>query len=442
MGGGGGRDDGSAGRHCGLHAHQANNAIESDIYPNSYILRRRHEVVATHNSNSHSTNTTRLSLARSEHTLSVVGNKAYVFGGETGAGKLASNDIHSVTLDSSGKPDSEYALIPAVADIGADKVPAPRKQHAACGFNVCVAMFGGVGEDEKLVDNEPIIWLFNSAKPAWETMKAANSDPAPKQRSSARLFNYRNSLVLYGGIDASGEKLNDVWHFSYVDKTWTQLPDAPISTPHASLWDGALYLVTGSDNMSGDLHFLQLAVKKDQKQEWGTVSFPTNPLTPGPLPRQGAGLLGTSTGYGRNYLLYMFGARQHSPVVSAETVGNAQSEESKDAAPQYWSDMWTFQLPSSQPEVKATTNLYDAMKPSKIKDSIREAIGAESGKHSWAEVEVLPPSDLVIPEGKVHPGPRGFFASDVMEDGRSVVLWGGVNPKGEKEGDGWIIKIE
>lgn len=322
-------------------------------------------------------------------------------------------------------------------------MPSPRKQHAACAFNVCVAIFGGIDDSGQLADSESIIWLFNTGKSAWETMQAVDPEKAPKQRRSARLFDYKNSLVLYGGVDASGAELTDVWHFDYVKKTWTQLPDAPISTSHAALWDGALYLVSGSDNMSGDLHFLQLAVKPDQERSWSTVSFPTNPLTPGPLPRQGAGLLGTSTGYGRNYLLYMFGARQHSPVVSAETAGNAQSEEeTKDAAPQYWSDMWTFQLPSSQPEVKATTNIYDAIKPSKMKDSIREALGADSGKHSWADVEVLPPADLDIPEGKVHPGPRGFFASDVMEDGRSVVLWGGINAKGEKEGDGWIIKLE
>lgn len=340
-----------------------------------------------------------------------------------------------------GKPDSQYALIPAVPDVEGGKVPSARKKHAACAFNVCVAVFGGVDDAGQLADSEPVIWLFNTGKSAWETMQAADSEKAPKPRSSARLFDFRNSLVLYGGVDASGAELNDVWHFDYVEKTWTQFSDAPISTSHAALTDGALYLVSGSDNMSGDLHFLQLAVKQGQPRGWSTISFPTNPLTPGPLPRQGAGLLGTSTGYGRNYLLYLFGARQHAPVVSAETVGDAQSEEeSKSAAPQYWSDMWTFQLPSSQPEVKLSP--IDALKPSKVKDTIREAIGVESGKHSWADVEVLPPTDLDIPEGKVHPGPRGFFASDVMEDGRSVVLWGGINAKGEKEGDGWIIRLE
>lgn len=373
----------------------------------------------------------------------MIGDKAYIFGGETGAGKLASNDIHSVQLLPSEKPDSLYALIPAVPDERGGKVPAARKKHAACALNVCVAVFGGLDDDGKLVESEPVIWLFNAGKSAWETLQAADSENAPTQRSGARLFDYRNSLILYGGSDDSGQPLKDVWFFDYVKNTWTQLPDAPLSTRHAALWDGVLYLVSGSDNMSGELHFLQLSVKDGQEREWSSISFPTNPLTPGPLPRQGAGLLGASTGYGRNYLLYGFGAREHAPVVSAETAGNAQSEEeSKDDAPQYWSDMWTFQLPSSQPQAKATMNLYDVIMPSKIKDSIREAFGADSGQHSWADVEVLPPSDLDIPEGKVHPGPRGFFASDTMEDGKSVVLWGGINAKGEKEGDGWIVKLE
>ena len=66
----------------------------------------------------------------------------------------------------------------------------------------------------------------------------------------------------------------------------------------------------------------------------------------------------------------------------------------------------------------------------------------DSGKHSWAEVEVLPPADLEESAGKIHPGPRSAFAVDVMKDKRSVVIWGGVNPKGEREGDGWIIKLE
>jgi hypothetical protein len=92
--------------------------------------------------------------------------------------------------------------------------------------------------------------------------------------------------------------------------------------------------------------------------------------------------------------------------------------------------------------VKATTNFTEALKPAKIKDKIREALGMDDGKHSWYEVVVEPPTELPESEGKLHPGPRASFACDVMVDGQSVVIWGGTNPKGELEGDGWIIKLE
>jgi hypothetical protein len=45
-------------------------------------------------------------------------------------------------------------------------------------------------------------------------------------------------------------------------------------------------------------------------------------------------------------------------------------------------------------------------------------------------------------DGKLHPGPRAFFGADVMHDEKSIALWGGVNAKGERTGDGWVIRLE
>jgi hypothetical protein len=150
-----------------------------------------------------------------------------------------------------------------------------------------------------------------------------------------------------------------------------------------------------------------------------------------------------TTGYGRQYLLYMFGSRMESQSVQAEADEHSQPQEQPATKlPPFWSDLWTYQLPSSSPEVKPTTAVYEALKPAKIKDKIRGALGLDDGQHSWCEVEVLPPTNLEAAGGKLHPGPRASFAADVMKDGRTVVIWGGVNPKGEREGDGWMIKLE
>ena len=346
-----------------------------------------------------------------------------------------------MTLASADKPEPDYSIIPAVPDVEGGKVPVARKKHAACAFNVCVAVFGGVDESDQVFNEDATIWLYNTAKSAWETLEPAKSDEAaPQPRSGAGLFNLKNNLVLYGGHDKSGEALKDVWMFDYVEKAWSQRPHTPVWSSSAALADGVLYLVSGNDNMGGDLHFLPLMAKREE-QKWQTIPFPTNSLAPGPRARHGGGLLPVTTGYGRHYLTYMFGARQ-SGITDEES--DEKPPPAVEATPddvQYYSDMWIYQLPSAAPEAKITTNIMESLKPAKIKDVIRGSLGFDSGKHSWTEAEVLPPTDLEATAGKVHPGPRGFFGCDVMEDGRSLVVWGGVNAKGEKEGDGWVIKL-
>lgn len=371
-------------------------------------------------------------MARSGHSISIVKDKAWIYGGTTAAGKIASKDIHAVALPTAEEPDSQYSAIPALAENEEDGVPNPRTKHAACAFNVCIAVFGGLDESGQTID-EGHIWLFVTAKSSWETLKPKDpSAPAPEARSEAHLFDHKNKLLLYGGKNKSGESLKDVWLFDYVERTWTRLPEAPVPSTEAAYTNGILHLISGNDNVSGNLHILAITPGKGEEHIWHTLEFPTNPLTPGPRPRTGAGLLPIHMGHGRLYLLYLFGKRE----LSGENSG------SESADPPYWSDMWTYQLPSAANEAKATLNVAEMLKPARIKDSIRSALGADSGGYSWSEVEVLPPKDLEAVAGKVHPGPRGYFGCGVLKDGKSVVIWGGLNAKGETEGDGWIIRLE
>lgn len=292
-----------------------------------------------------------------------------------------------------------------------------------------IAIFGGVDEVGALIDQQPSLWLFHTTSSTWESLLPANPAGVPTPRSQAHLFAHNDMLVLYGGVDASHALLQDVWTFSLTTKLWTSLPAAPVHAANAAVCDGVLYLVSSPSPVSSDLHFLPVVPPPHEgPHEWATVPFPTSPLTPGPRPRAHAALLPVSTGYGRNYLLYLFG--QADPTTTPAT---------------YFSDVWTYQLPSSAHELKPTTTLSDTIKPAKIKDAIRGVLGMDSGNHSWAEVEVMPPSERdlnLASEGKVHPGPRGVVGADVMADRKGVVVWGGRNPKGEREGDGWMIRLE
>ena len=363
-------------------------------------------------------------------------NKLYIFGGTTAAGKLASVDVHVITLKQTEKPEPDYAVIPAITDAKNGEVPAARSKHAACKLNVCVAVFGGVDEAGGLIDDG--LWLFVTAKSAWEKAKPSTSPEGAKPcaRSGAKLFETNNNLVLYGGDDANGTPLSDVWYFDYVSSSWTELPSAPTSSTAAALVDSTLYIISHTGTISSDVHHLPIHPSDPTPPKWETTSYPTNPLTPGPLPRTGAGLLPITTGHGRHYLLYLFGVRSEALSLTSASTDDAQPPA------EYWSDLWTYQIPSSSPEAKLTTSLSDAIKPAKIKDKIRSALGFETGERSWYEVEVLPPRDLEGAGGKVHPGPRGWMGCDVAEDGSSAVVWGGVNAKGEREGDGWVIKLE
>lgn len=238
-------------------------------------------------------------------------------------------------------------------------------------------------------------------------------------------------VIVHGGrTSQSADVQKDTWLFDFASRSWTQLPEAPAAASVAAFTEGKLYTITGENDVSSELHVLDIgsseAERKGKTLAWQTISFPTNPLTPGPRPREGSALLPISTGLGRQYLVYLFGCRK---------ISDSESKEAETSSP-FYSDIWTLQLPSKSPAPTSWTDF----KPAVIKDAIREKLGYDTGMHSWAEVDVEPTEQLGH-EGKVHPGPRGFFGADVTGDGKNVVLWGGLNVKDEKESDGWLLTL-
>lgn len=415
----------------------------------------------------------RTSLARSNHSLTIVGGKAYIFGGETGPDQLATTDIHAISLISESEAEKNgeplYALLPAlpvgstggeasgIRDDDSDGVPAQRSRHAACAFNVCVAVFSGSDENGEAIDEKGRIWLFNTAKSAWEFIgpKLGEQD-VPEARTEGKLFECDNDLVLHGGFSKSGEMRKDTWHFSYPNKTWTRLPDAPQANTNASLANGVLWLLTiapESNGLNGYIHSLPISSSASLTKgtAWTSKSFPTNPLIPSPEPRVAGGLLPVTTGHGRFYLLHFFGASppsskttQAPEASNAESSGEGtESEPSASAERTQFPDVWTLQLPSTTPGRKASW--AETLRPAALKDNIRSAFKTESGTNAWAEVDVQPPALDKLTDGeagKVHPGPRAWFGCDVLKDGATVMIWGGLNAKGEREGDGWLVKLE
>lgn len=351
-----------------------------------------------------------LALARSHHSVTIIGDKAYIFGGQKEDGSLCTSDVHAVALPSDRPQNTEYACYPAV-----DVCPPPRTRHAACALNDGLVVNGGRDENGEALDEESGIWQWDTDTAKWSRVNAEGE--APEARYNHWIFpgDKEDTLIIHGGV-VNGELAKDTWLFDFKTCTWTELPSASSSPMAAQFVNNTLITISADSDMNGTVNYLDLG-----KSEWSTVEFPTHPLHPGPRPRVGSALIPVTTGFGRRYLLYLLGSRQDVKVASSDKAFT-------DDHP-FYSDIWSLQIPS---------NSYSA---SSLKDVIRDHLpGTNSGSFSWAEVEIAPIEPMQS-EGKVHPGPRGFFGADVSSDGKSVIIWGGINAKGETESDGWLLKV-
>jgi hypothetical protein len=417
-------------------------------------------------------------LSRSYHTLTVVNDHAYIFGGETEHGELAGNEVHIVALPlkSKGPGEPDYKCVPALGEEGGDgSVPTPRAGHSACRVGEKWFVFGGKGNDGQVLKEEGRVWVFDTTTLKWgyfnptgaiypdprfyhasasieqplppgqdgklhalgSQIQESISQTLPKliSKPSPPVELYGTLFISSGVSSPTSEPLEDNWAFTIASQTWSQLPSISfdfLSPPRLATANNHLYLITGSAEVASEIHQLPIPrqilhgnygdtdIPSEPPSPWLAVPFPTNPLIPGPRPRKGAGLLPITTGNGRFYLLYLFGEK-------ASTTSSANEGELRT----FWSDIFSYQLPASTASAAS------------IKDATRSTMGIGTGEGTWAEVNVIANeegSKQSGAEGKSHPGPRGWFGSDVIGRG-DVVLWGGINGKEEVEGDGWIIHV-
>lgn len=372
-----------------------------------------------------------MALARSHHTVTVIDDKAYIFGGQTSGGKLCTTDVHAISLPSQTKPAAEYACYPAFpvkeTATGELLVPSPRQGHAACARGKYVLIHGGSDENGTPIDEDACLWTWDSETLRWSKIHAEvqiGRDLVPKAGHDIFVDEKQDILVLHGGRSTSGQT-GETWLYDFNAVAWTRLPSCPVAPSSSAFVDDALYSISSDSELGGSIHVLKLGSNATDRAnpdtlKWEKVDFPSNPLAPGPKSRVGGALIPISTGYGRYYLAYLLGRSE---------VGGQGSEDEQQAA--FYSDIWSFQAPTH------------GITPASVKDAIRDKLpgSVESGSYSWAEVEILP-TEQVEHEGKVHPGPRAFFGASSCLGGKGVVFWGGVNAKGEQEADGWLLKIE
>lgn len=381
-------------------------------------------------------------LKRSHHSLCIGSDgKAYIFGGELAPGDVCSNDIHRIVLPTKDG-EAQHSRIPA----GEGEVPFPRTKHSMCVQGHELALFGGLDDKGHVVDQDSCIWVFDTETCKWRkrttSSHASQTAGTPQSRFDHKLFSHNGNLILHGGQSAEENLLNDTWFLDLTSGTWSKLPDAPVHSDSVAFADGTLYAISQQPTESFcRIHTLDIGdhvPSTDPASLLTTLAWQAASSSAEDVPphsRIGAGFFPITTGYGRQYLTYLFGSAAKNVPMSTSTTTVSTWERSEP--PIFYSDFWTYQIASKSTKPKSWMDL----KPAAIKDGIRNAFGKASGENEWAEVEVQAPEQEAH-EGKVHPGPRAFFGMDVGADGMGIVLWGGVNPRGEKEGDGWLIRFE
>lgn len=337
------------------------------------------------------------------------------------------------------KPAADYACYPAFpvkeTSTGDILVPAPRSRHAACARGKYVLIHGGSDASGNPIEEDACIWLWDSETLSWAKIHAVTQigkTLAPRDSHEILLDEKQDFLILHGGRIGSGseqKQTGETWLYDFGAVAWSELPSCPSPSSNAALVNDTIYSI-GSDasDVSGSIHILKLGPNATERSkpgalQWTKADFPTSPLAPGPRPRVGGALVPISTGMGRNYLVYLFGCREH--------VDFTPSKASENEEHPFYSDIWSLQLPTQ------------GFNPASIKDALRDHLpgSMESGSMSWAEVEIMP-TEQTQHEGKVHPGPRGFFGASPCLGGKGVVLWGGVNANKQKEADGWMLNIK
>lgn len=410
---------------------------------------------------------TSVPLPRSQHTVSVVKGRAYIFGGESAAGRLADNDMHVVILPSSGVLEADYTTYTARSENGLDDVPSPRKGHAAVVIGDSIYISGGEGVTP--ADEKGRIWVYSTVSNTWSYLDPATGSLFPSQRTAhaaagsehpgPKTTTYREKapqapadpakfvpepavpdswgtiFIVGGRLVSDGQLSSEVLAFDVRSRTWSNVPPVPgqpRDSASLSIVGDRLYLFGGKGVetfASGATAYL------DVSQVWQHAEGGTTPLNSGwawqevlqtekegraamaPQARSNAGLVSVTTGQGRQYLLALGGETENSGYVD---------------------DIWALQLPSERSTAAST------------KDGIRATIKKDTHESQWAEVQYQHVDTKGEEEKEISGrpkkglGPRGQFgiAKGTEVDGATCVVWGGRDIDGNVLGDGWMVTVE
>lgn len=393
-----------------------------------------------------------VTLSRSNHSISVINGRAYIFGGDLPSGQLANNDMHLVILPSSSVLEADYKSISARPQMKDGPVPAPRRGHTAVVVENDIYIFGGQTAS-KSPEEVGRVWVYDviSAKWSFHDPKAdapyppsrymhsavSSDEPGPVNPSENTVDLQKQeidasktvpipppsdswgTMFIYGGKSVDGETiLNDVWGFDITARVWYPLPPAPSPARLGAsfiLADDVLYRIGGeiSEGKTPRIDFLEISgllKVKERGEAFYKVALPallrewtTAPLT---APVTASVIRPVDSGTGKKLLLPISAGVQKLGAVDVTPSGNTRmagvdfpSEESSE--------------PKSVVDVSVQyLDLYEDVV--KEEDSATVAFKAVEGFAVGAGTEV---------------------------EAASLVVWGGRDESGEPVSKGYLVTV-
>lgn len=146
--------------------------------------------------------------ARSSHAIAVVGNKAYVFGGEFTPRVPVDNKLYVFDLDD---------LTWSIADVTGE-VPPPRVGVTMAAVGGIIYVFGGRDAEHKELNE---LYCFDTSTNKWALLSSGETGPAHRSYHSTAADDRR--VYIFGGCGVAG-RLNDLWAYDVKDGQWVGFP--------------------------------------------------------------------------------------------------------------------------------------------------------------------------------------------------------------------------
>ncbi|CAN6615855.1 hypothetical protein TRVA0_006S02014 [Trichomonascus vanleenenianus] len=174
------------------------------------------------------------------HTISTIGSKVYIFGGQLD--DYFFDDLICYDLTTLRSPDSHWELIQP-----ATQSPPPRTNHTVVTYQDRLYLFGGT--DGKLWYSDT--WCYDPQENSWTLLECSGYIPSPCEGHSATIVG--DIMYIFGGRSSQGKDLGTLSALKLTTKKWYTFQNlGPGPTPRSghsmTAFGGHKILVMGGES--------------------------------------------------------------------------------------------------------------------------------------------------------------------------------------------------